>query len=238
MKQLMLFALLAVSITSCNSLHNMVARDYSNSATAAGAAVDRTNPKFIESFATAPVSAAAYTLPENNGKEDLIVPVTKQYVLDNENAGSSSMIETSMMIQFKYAILLNENLEAMTNLTLLNAMEKWMGTRYCYGCTGKRGIDCSAFTRAVVGEVWNLPLERTARAQYAASQRISKEELNEGDLVFFNTRGGISHVGIYLRNNKFMHASSSSGVMISDLNDTYWAGRYRGAGRVLPTIEN
>jgi lipoprotein Spr len=57
-------------------------------------------------------------------------------------------------------------------------------------------------------------------------------ELREGDLVFFNTRKGISHVGVYLFNNKFVHASLSSGVMISDLGDSYFVKRYKGAGRV------
>ena len=77
-----------------------------------------------------------------------------------------------------------------------------------------------------------MSLPRTARDQYRASRIISAVELKEGDLLFFNTTGGISHVGIYLRNNKFVHASSSQGVVISDIFDAYYLKRYIGAGRL------
>jgi cell wall-associated NlpC family hydrolase len=78
-----------------------------------------------------------------------------------------------------------------------------------------------------------LSISRTCREQYADTRRIKKSQLQEGDLVFFKTRGkSISHVGIYLRNNKFIHASTSSGVMISDLNEDYFDARYAGAGRI------
>jgi lipoprotein Spr len=62
--------------------------------------------------------------------------------------------------------------------------------------------------------------------------RISRTELKEGDLIFFNTRGGISHVGVYLQNNKFVHASTSGGVVISDIFDEYWARKFVGVGRL------
>jgi len=61
--------------------------------------------------------------------------------------------------------------------------------------------------------------------------KIKKEQLQQGDLVFFNTKGGISHVGVYLQNNKFVHASTSGGVMISDLSESYWSKRFVCAAR-------
>ena len=64
------------------------------------------------------------------------------------------------------------------------------------------------------------------------SRRISRTDLKEGDLLFFNTTGGISHVGIYLQNNKFVHASASQGVTVSDMFDPYYLRRFIGAGRV------
>ena len=63
-------------------------------------------------------------------------------------------------------------------------------------------------------------------------KKISRTHLRTGDLIFFNTRGGVSHVGVYLQNNKFIHASTSSGVMISDLYDSYWLRRFIGVGRM------
>jgi lipoprotein Spr len=80
----------------------------------------------------------------------------------------------------------------------------------------------------------NLP--RTAREQYDATKRISRTDLKEGDLVFFNTQGGVSHVGVYLQNNKFVHASSG-GVTISDLFEPYWERRFIGVGRFEKTQE-
>jgi lipoprotein Spr len=100
------------------------------------------------------------------------------------------------------------------------------------GGSTKEGIDCSAFVNTLMLSVYAINLPRTSKEQYEAAVKINDDELSEGDLVFFNTKGGISHVGIYLANNKFVHASTSGGVMISDLNEAYWKARYKGAGRV------
>lgn len=82
-------------------------------------------------------------------------------------------------------------------------------------------------------DVYNIALPRTAQEQYLISEKISFTDLKEGDLVFFKTQGrAVSHVGVYLANNKFIHASTSMGVTITDLNDKYWSARWVGAGRV------
>ena len=80
-------------------------------------------------------------------------------------------------------------------------------------------------------------MPRTARQQYDATDHISKDELKEGDLVFFNTRGGVSHVGVYLENNYFVEASSH-GVKISSLDDHYYAKRFICGGRVTESEVN
>jgi lipoprotein Spr len=119
---------------------------------------------------------------------------------------------------------------------LLEGVDEWYGTRYRLGGTTKKGIDCSAFVSAVYAGVFGITLPRTARDQYKFSKKISRTELKEGDLLFFNTRGGISHVGIYLQNNKFIHASVSRGVTVDDLYDSYYLRRFVAAGRVEKPI--
>lgn len=143
-----------------------------------------------------------------------------------------STLESFLPIQFKYAILLNESVEKLSNLVLYKNIDDWYGTRYRYGGKSSRGIDCSAFMQVISAYTFGWMLPRTAREQYLYMQGIRKEDLQEGDFVFFNTTGGISHVGMYLSNNKFIHSSSSQGVSIGDLNSQYWSKRFIGARRM------
>jgi cell wall-associated NlpC family hydrolase len=148
------------------------------------------------------------------------------------NEAGSMTIERSTLLQFKYAQRMDVEVETLTNIKLYKAVDNWWATRYCYGGTTKRGIDCSALTGVLVNEGFGITLPRTARAQYAECQKIRKDNLTEGDLVFFDTRGGISHVGLYLGNNYFVHASVHAGVTISSLNDSYYSKKFIGGGRV------
>ena len=148
------------------------------------------------------------------------------------NLNFNGNIESSNWLQFKYAVLTDVPVEAMSNMNLLYYMEEWYGTPYRYGGNTKKGIDCSAFASGLIASVFSMTIPRTARAQYQTTERLELNELREGDLVFFNTRRGVSHVGVYLLNNKFVHASLSSGVMISDLGESYFVKRYIGAGRI------
>jgi lipoprotein Spr len=142
-----------------------------------------------------------------------------------------STIENADNLQLKYALLLDINVEQAIDLNVFKVLDEWMGTRYRLGGSTKDGIDCSAFTQVLFSSLWGINIPRTAREQFDFSQRISRAELKEGDLVFFNTIGGVSHVGMYLQNNKFVHASTG-GVTISDLYDDYWMRKFVGVGRV------
>ncbi len=145
-------------------------------------------------------------------------------------------IEKCSSLQFKYAQLMDMEVEALSNFSLYNFIEDWWGTRYRYGGSTKSGVDCSAFTGALNREVFGINLPRTARDQYAACDKIDREDLKEGDLVFFNTRGGVSHVGVYLGNNYFVHSSVHSGVTISSLEETYYGKKYIGGGRLASVV--
>ncbi|MFZ1530002.1 MAG: NlpC/P60 family protein [Ferruginibacter sp.] len=144
--------------------------------------------------------------------------------------------EQCKALHFKFALLLNREVESITNTELFRFINEWWGTRYRYGGTTKRGIDCSAFTGMLMSSVFAFQLPRTARAQYALCKKLKRPEMEEGDLVFFNTRGGISHVGVYLGEGYFVHASSSVGVTISNLDETYWSRRFISGGKINETL--
>lgn len=141
-------------------------------------------------------------------------------------------IENCTPMQFKYAQLLDVDVESISNISLFNFIDEWEGTKYRYGGATKKGIDCSAYSGTLLHTVYGYVAARTARDQYEACEKIGKEDLKEGDLVFFNTRRGVSHVGVYLRNGFFTHASTGAGVTISNLDEAYYSKRYVGAGRV------
>lgn len=151
--------------------------------------------------------------------------------------GKSAEIESSSTLRLKYSQLLNTDVQQIQNIPLYQTIDDWYGTHYKLGGTGKNGIDCSAFVQTVFASAFGITLPRTAKDQYKSTHRISRTELHEGDLLFFNTTGGVSHVGIYLQNNKFVHASVS-GVTISDMFEPYYVRHFIAAGRVSGVNNN
>ena len=145
-----------------------------------------------------------------------------------------SDIEKANWLQLKYSIKMDIAVEEINNIPLLTKIDEWWGTPYCLGGSSKGCIDCSYFTLDVMKSTYNINLKRTAAEQYEQSEKIDWADLKEGDLIFFKTEGrkNITHVGIYLTNNKFAHASTSQGVTISDLTESYWQKRLYSLGRV------
>jgi hypothetical protein len=102
------------------------------------------------------------------------------------------------------------------NALLYETINSWLGVPYKYGCTDRNGIDCSAFVGTVFREVYGVTLHRTSNDMLQDVTLIGRSQLREGDLLFFtNSRGKVSHVGIYLKNNLFAHSSTSNGVSVS-----------------------
>lgn len=122
-----------------------------------------------------------------------------------------------------------------TSAKVRNAASRYLGIRYVFGGNSYRGIDCSAFTMRVFRQL-GIRLPRTSREQWRRGFAVSRRNLREGDLVFFNTTGrGVSHVGIYLGRGLMANANSYRGRTVIEpvFSNPYWARRYMGARRVL-----
>jgi lipoprotein Spr len=118
---------------------------------------------------------------------------------------------------------------------LLMEIIRYLDTPYKYGGNSNKGIDCSAFTQTIFNNCFAILLLRSARDQYTQGTEIeNKEDLKFGDLVFFNTRRRVrpGHVGVYIGDDLFAHASSSYGVRISSLQEDYYSKRFMGGRRL------
>jgi lipoprotein Spr len=129
-------------------------------------------------------------------------------------------------------------LSATSNMKLFHFVYDWIGTPYHFGGESRKGIDCSAFTKELYSEVFNLDIKRSSRDIFSMVNPVGRDDLKEGDLVFFKIHSRrISHVGIYLGNNKFAHASSR-GVAISSLDDNYYSRYFYKGGRLLASFKD
>lgn len=115
---------------------------------------------------------------------------------------------------------------------LVDEARKWLGTPYRYGGSTRNGTDCSGLVMSLYRDVCAVKIPRTTREQKSYCTEVARNKTRIGDLVFFGSGSGISHVGLYIGKGEMIHASSSKGVMVSNIDTGYWGNRYRGAGRV------
>lgn len=125
------------------------------------------------------------------------------------------------------------NYDSAASPLLYREIKSWIGTRYKYAGHSKQGIDCSGFVAAMYRSAYGKTLSGGSRDLYPQVDTVSRKNLREGDILFFKIRRGqVSHVGVYLGNDKFAHASVHSGVIISDLKEDYYRKYYFTGGRL------
>lgn len=155
---------------------------------------------------------------------------SKKIITDASNAKFLS----SGSIKERYASLLNVKEKDLDNEKLYRFIDTWIGVPYRNRGMDKKGVDCSGFTSLLTKDIYNKQLPRTARSMAEDVKRKFEKDLKEGDLVFDFDGQKFSHVGVYLQNNKFVHASTSKGVIISDLKDQWYYKYFSRAGSVKP----
>lgn len=126
------------------------------------------------------------------------------------------------------------------NVQLYDTLESWLGTPYKSAGMSRNGVDCSGFVSCMYKGVYGVNLKSRRCADiYNDVEKVNKSDLKEGDIVFFKIRQSqVSHVGLYLGNNKFIHSSTSNGVIISDLDEEYYKKYFCGGGRLkdVPSV--
>jgi lipoprotein Spr len=153
------------------------------------------------------------------------------------NQETEKTAEDNNLIKDYFSQIMGVALSATSNVKLFQFVYDWVGTPYRFGGSSRKGIDCSAFTKEVYSKVFDITIRRNSRDIFSMVSPVGKDELKEGDLVFFKIHSrSISHVGIYLGNNKFAHASSR-GVAVSNLNDEYYSRYFFKGGRMLESFK-
>jgi lipoprotein Spr len=121
------------------------------------------------------------------------------------------------------------------NPQLVSSAADWLGTPYRYGGSDTRGIDCSGLINSIFPKVYGTTVPRSTVELFAAATPVSMSDIKEGDLLFFTIdTQKPGHAGIYLWHNRFLHASTSKGVVISSLSEPYWQKYFTGGGRIIP----
>ncbi len=144
----------------------------------------------------------------------------------NANAASDKALEK------KYANTLDVSSDDIKNLALYRFVDSWYGVPYLYGGKNKQGVDCSGFSCALYREVYKKNMAGSAATLFTKCKPVKQKDLKEGDLVFFKIGSDkISHVGVYLQNNHFVHASTKRGVVISSLTEAYYNKYFFKGGR-------
>lgn len=168
----------------------------------------------------------------------LVTVMLFTFLINNSFAQDSKVTTTSdpdNLAKEYFSQIMGVAVSATTSSKMYQFVYDWIGTPYRLGGNSKKGIDCSKFAAQLYDQVFNTAIGYNSRNIYSNVDKVKKGDLKPGDFVFFKIRSkNITHVGVYIGDNKFAHASTSKGVMISNLNESYWNRYYFNGGRVMP----
>lgn len=146
----------------------------------------------------------------------------------------------SKALREKYALILGVDAEPLKkDVRMLAFIDEWYGVPYKYGGKDKSGVDCSSLTSMLLRQVFAVNVSGSAQGLYDQCRQIEVSDLKQGDLVFFKIESKkVSHVGVYITNNRFVHATTKKGVMINDLGEAYYKKYFFAAGKIRSSTEN
>lgn len=169
-------------------------------------------------------------------KYNILVIVSFLFLFSFVETSCSSQKKITEIDNTEFTVIENHKKDY-SNKELYKEVESWLGTPYKYGGQTRNGTDCSGLVVEIYKAVYNKKLYRSSYNIYEKNcMPIKKKELKEGDLVFFiTTKNGkrINHVGLYLKDNKFIHSTTKRGVIITDLSENYYEKHFVAAGRVI-----
>ena len=167
------------------------------------------------------------------GIKQLLLLLTFSYWLQISSAQEMDAEQQKLQLCYQFSKLLNCEVESLPQPRMYQTIYEWLGTPYKYSGDCKEGIDCSGFVCMLYKKSFDITLAQRAADIFKEVKPLKKSALKEGDLVFFKIKQKkISHVGVYVGNNKFVHASVQNGVIISDLDEAYYKKYFYKGGRV------
>lgn len=166
---------------------------------------------------------------KNHSKILLLIPVVLLFAVSS----CGTMRKAEREFYSAYSQKLGVQLDGKEDKELIKAMASWLGVPYRYGAASKRGTDCSGFVYRLYKEVYGKTLHRSSKDMVKDVRYIRKGKLRAGDLIFFKIKSRkVSHVAVYIADNKFIHATTRKGVKVDDMDNKYYKKYYFRSGRV------
>ena len=182
-----------------------------------------------------------YTLPQHNAflkKWGSFIFILSFTLLVSSCGTSRHLSSAEMQTLARASVRLGFDIDRKDNHRLMIEASQWIGVPYRYAGTTRSGVDCSGLTYNIYKNVYNVQLVHSSQGQLNENvkKKVKKGSLKQGDLLFFSPKRSkrkINHVGIYLKDGKFIHSSSSRGVRIDFMDDDYWKKQWVTGGRVI-----